>query len=202
MKRSMKSTTARLRAFEDKIAEEFKAKNIHCPIHLSHGNERNLIKIFKNIDKNDYVFSTHRNHYHYLLHTDNIARLLVKITVKNDSMHTSDPESHFYSSSIVAGCVAIAAGVAMALKMKKSKQRVWCFVGDGASDEGWFSEAVRYAEGKNIPITYIIEDNNRSVCTTKRQRWGNDAKFCNTHVIYYYYKCKYPHCGCGEWVTF
>lgn len=101
-------------------------------------------------------------------------------------MHTIDPAIRFYSSAIVAGTVAIAAGVALALKNKKSKNKVWAFIGDGATDEGWYWEAKHYAEANDLPITYIIEDNNRSVCSSKSQR--------------YCYKCKWPHAGIGEFV--
>jgi pyruvate dehydrogenase E1 component alpha subunit len=188
-----------LKQFEQDIAELFRAKKIHCPIHLSGGNEKELIKIFKQIKPDDYVFSTHRNHFHYLLHTGNKAGLISKI-LAGDSMHTCDPEHNFYSSSIVAGCVAIACGVALALKMKKSKQRVFCFVGDGVTDEGWFGEAFKYALLQDLPITYIVEDNDRSVIATLKQRWGSKAG--KNKSIWYKYKCEWPHAGCGEWVTF
>jgi pyruvate dehydrogenase E1 component alpha subunit len=183
-------TIEELRHFEKCVADLFKAKWIRCPIHLSGGNERELTALFKLISPADYVFSTHRNHYHYLLHTRNWDRLFKQI-LKGDSMHTCDPKHNFYSSSIVGGCVAIACGVALALKMKKSKQKVWVFVGDGATDEGWFTEALKYATAQELPITYIIEDNDRSVCTNKKQRWGK-----------YEYICDYPHVGIGEFVNF
>jgi pyruvate dehydrogenase E1 component alpha subunit len=183
-----------LKSFEEAMAGQFLTKKIHCPVHLSGGNEKQLIKIFKNIAPKDYVFSTHRNHYHYLLHTRNWDMLAEQILYKNDSMHTCDVEHNFYSSSIVAGCVAIAVGVALALKLKKDKRKVWCFIGDGATDEGWFYEAVKYAGAQDLPVTYIVEDNNRSVAANKKQRWGK--------IIYYNYKCGYPHCGTGKWVTF
>jgi TPP-dependent pyruvate/acetoin dehydrogenase alpha subunit len=118
-------------------------------------------------------------------------------------MHTCSPEHHFYSSSIVAGCVAIAAGVALALKMKGSAQKVYCFVGDAATDMGWFTEAIRYALSNDLPITYIIENNNRSVCSTIGQRWGHVEHLpTNSKVLYYEYKSEWPHCGMGEFVTF
>lgn len=187
--------------FEKEIAELFKAGKIKCPIHLSSGNEEQLIRIFENIAPWDYVFSTHRNHYHYLLHTDDAKGLKEKI-LAGDSMHTCDPTANFYSSSIVAGCVAIACGVALALKMQDSIQQVWVFIGDGATDEGWTTEALKYASSMDLPIRFIIEHNNRSVEATLQQRWGPFNPE-NTHKsLTYEYKCGYPHAGCGEWVTF
>ena len=192
--------------FESKIAELFKQGKIRCPIHLSSGNEEQLIQLFKDIAPWDYVFSTHRNHYHYLLHTDDAQGLMEKI-LSGDSMHTCDPKWHFYSSSIVAGCVSIACGVALALKMKDSIKKVWCFIGDGAADEGWFTEALKYAVTMDLPIVYVLEDNNRSVESSTKQRWGVDYRYTNdsrfrSKLLVYEYNCGYPHTGDGEWVTF
>ena len=195
-------TPKKLKDFEAIVAEHFKQGHIKCPIHLCGGNELQLIEIFQGIFSRDYVFSTHRNSYHYLLHTNDAEGLLAKI-LAGDSMHTCSPEHNFYSSSIVAGCVAIAAGVALALKMKESPAHVYCFIGDGATDEGWFQEAFKYASTMDLPIKYIIENNDRSVCTSTEQRWGRKMNFMlNDKVIVYDYKCEWPHCGMGKWVTF
>jgi TPP-dependent pyruvate/acetoin dehydrogenase alpha subunit len=173
--------------FEGIVAEMFKKRQIRVPIHLSGGNEDELIKIFKKIKTFDYVFSTHRNHYHYLLKGGRPSQLLANIVYSDlGSMHTIAPGINFYSSAIVAGTVAIAAGVALAFKMNKENRHVWCFIGDGATDEGWYWEAKHYAEANDLPITYIIEDNDRSVCSSKSER--------------YCYKCKWPHAGIGEFV--
>ena len=189
--------------FEQEIADLFKQGRIRCPVHLSGGNEKQLIDIFKDISPDDYVFSHNRNHYHYLLHTNDFEGLKNKI-LNGDSMHTCNPEKHFYSSSILSGCVAIACGVALALKMKGSKQRVHCFIGDGAADEGFFYEAARYAACQNLPIKFIIENNNRSVCTTLKERWGSGEwwwdTFLDTKVVSYKYVCKWPHVGIGQFV--
>jgi pyruvate dehydrogenase E1 component alpha subunit len=189
-------------AFEKEVADLFKAGKIRCPIHLSGGNEDTLINLFDTeISGDDYVFSTHRNHYHYLLHTGKNTALMIKI-LAGDSMHTCDPEANFYTSSIVSGCVAIACGVAYALKEKGSKQRVWCFIGDGATDEGWLLEAWKYAVYQDLPITYVVENNNRSVCSTTEQRWGKYIETTNgPKLIKYNYTCTYPHVGIGKFVN-
>ena len=53
--------------FENKIVESWDAGKIRGPVHLSGGNEKPLIEIFKRISENDWVFSTWRSHYHALL---------------------------------------------------------------------------------------------------------------------------------------
>ena len=161
-------TPEKLQKFESRIVKLFKARGIRVPVHLSGSVdgklEKELIKIFKRIKPRDYVFSTHRNHYHYLLRTGDEEGLLREICGSHNgvcsgnagSMHTISHKHRFYSSAIVAGCVAMAAGVARGLKEKDSKNMVWCFIGDAACDSGWFFEALRYAQGFNLPIIYII----------------------------------------------
>jgi TPP-dependent pyruvate/acetoin dehydrogenase alpha subunit len=174
--------------FEQAVADIFNAGGLPYPIHLSGGNEKQLWKIFKRIKPEDWVFSTHRSHYHYLLKGGSPAKLIDMI-VRGDSMHVYDRELRFYSSAIVSGCPTIATGLATQL----TDSHVWCFIGDGAESEGSFYEAVRYADTQKLPITFIIEDNGLSVDTpTKRSR----IKFPR-NVIRYRYKRKWPHVGSG-----
>jgi len=180
--------------FELKVKEEFENGKLPYPIHFSGGNESQLIKIFKKIKKEDWVFSTHRSHYHYLLHKKNPKKLM-KMIQNGKSMHIFDKK--FFTSSIVAGTCAIAVGVALALKLKKSRNKVWCFVGDGAEDSGHFYEAVKYSIGHNLPITFIIEDNGMSVDTPKKSRHNYDVKW-DKKVIRYKYKRKFPHVQTGK----
>ena len=65
--------------FELKIKNIYEEGKIKAPIHLSGGNENQLIKIFKKIKRNDWVISNWRSHYHALLHGVPKKWLLKKI---------------------------------------------------------------------------------------------------------------------------
>ena len=54
--------------FEEHIVSLWEGGKIKALVHLPPGNEEQLIEIFSVIDKDDYVFSTWRSHYHALLH--------------------------------------------------------------------------------------------------------------------------------------
>ncbi len=166
------------------------------PIHLCGGNEELLIELFKEINQGDYILSTHRSHYHYLLAGGRPA-VLEKMILSGRGMHICDKKLNFLSSAIVAGSPAIAAGISFSLKEKGSKRKVWCFVGDGAEDEGHFYEAVRFVDGRNLPCTFIIEDNNRSVETPKSERYGASEIKWPKCVRRYTFKPTYPHVGTG-----
>jgi pyruvate dehydrogenase E1 component alpha subunit len=192
--------------FEDAIAEDYKKGLIRNPIHLSGtGNEQELINIFKKIKKNDWVFSTHRNHYHALLKSNNPK--WVKEQIYKSSMHINSRKYKFFTSSIVGGCIPIALGVALANRLKGSKDMVYCFIGDMASQMGIFHECIMYSDGRKLPIEYIVENNELGVETPTMYAWG--TKWHNLELVKEIdYKRKHPHYGVYDkdgkraWVNF
>lgn len=200
---NMKSTITKkqLINFEKKIAYLWEEAKIPYPVHFSGGNEDQLIEIFKEIKKRDYVLSTHRSHYHYLLKGGSPEKL-ERMILDGKSMHIIDKELNFISTSIVSGGPTIATGIALGLKRKGSKKHVWCFVGDGAEDEGHFYEAVRYVDGHKLPCTFIIEDNDRSVETPKSERYNDSSIRWPSCVKRYNYVATFPHVGIGKFVDF
>jgi hypothetical protein len=189
-----KWTKEELIAFEDKIGDLYLDNKLPFLFHLSGGNEEQLISIFEGIEEGDYVISNHRSHYHALLH--GIPPEEVEDRILNGrSMFIYDRSRNFFCSAIIGGTPAIAAGIAWALKKKGSKQKVWCFVGDGTEDNGHLFEAVRYVEGWDLPCTFIIENNNRSVEATNSDRWGkaSDYTWNSPCVLKYKYEITYPH---------
>lgn len=197
-------TKQELIEFEKRIARRYDDGDFPYLVHLCGGNEDRLIEIFEDAKPGDWFFSTHRSHYHYLLAGGSPERLEYLIE-DGRSMFVFDSKLNFYTSSIVCAVPSIAAGVAWALKRSGSENRVWCFVGDGAEDEGHFCEAVRYVDGWDLPCTFIIEDNDRSVSASKAVRWGTDrVPSWPSCVVRYSYKPTWPHGGTGTpgWLNF
>jgi len=186
--------------FELDIKKIYEAGKIRAPIHLSGNNEESLIKIFKKIKKNDWVFSTWRNHYHALLKGIPMNWLKNEI-IAGRSMGINNIKYKFYSSAIVAGTIPIALGVAKALKLNKKNQKVWVFIGDMTFETGMFHECYKYAKNHKLPLKFIVEDNNLSTNTPTNKVWVKKSK-TPKDVIYYKYKRKYPHHGTGGWVLF
>ena len=186
--------------FELDIKKIYEAGKIKAPIHLSGNNEDSLINIFKKIKKNDWVFSTWRNHYHALLKGIPMDWLKKEI-IAGRSMGINNIKYKFYSSAIVAGTIPIALGVAKALKLKKKNQKVWVFIGDMTFETGMFHECYKYANNYKLPLKFVVEDNNLSTNTPTNKVWVKKSKIPKD-VIYYKYKRKYPHHGTGGWVLF
>ena len=203
--------------FENEIAEIYKEGKIRGPIHLRDGNEDYLIQYFdKYVKPADYKFATWANHLEALL--SGVPQHFVKARILDgESMAMNFPDYNFYTSAIVGGICPIAVGMAHALKAKNSNARVHAFIGDMTFMTGIAHESMKYSLAHNLPISWIIADNNKSVCTdtTKtwgissyeilRQQWVNFAEHYpapNWQVYYYQYDSKWPHSGVGEFVSF
>ena len=191
--------------FEDSIAKLFNEAKIKAPIHLYSGNEKFLINFFKKIKKNDWVLCSWRSHYQCLLKGVPPKKIKNEI-IDGKSISLCFLDYKIYSSAIVGGSLPIAVGLAMSLKRKKSKNKVYCFIGDMTSETGIAHECIKYSMNKNLPIHFIVEDNRKSVCTDTRKTWSKKKltyeNFSNKFVTYYKYKLKYPHAGAGQRVQF
>jgi pyruvate dehydrogenase E1 component alpha subunit len=191
-------------AFETDIAECFNNAMIKAPVHLYDGNEEQMIDIFKNVQPKDWIFCTWRSHYQCLLKGVPPEQLKQDILI-GKSITLCYPEYNIYSSAIVTGNIPIATGVALGIKRKGENNHVWCFVGEMTSETGTFFENWKYAINHDLPITYIIEDNGKSVCTETYKVWNtNELYFANEtrKIIYYKYQTKYPHAGAGKRIQF
>jgi TPP-dependent pyruvate/acetoin dehydrogenase alpha subunit len=221
-------TKESLIAFEDRIKAHWEAGNLPCLLHLCGGNEDQLIALAKDWKPGDWIYSTHRNHYHALLAGIPEADLEQSI-LDGRSMFTFSRKHNFYSSAILASTCCIAAGTAHAIaagnrealadywrEPLRSSGRpqhthatrpfpwVWCFLGDGAFEEGHFAEAIQWAAWQRLPVTFILEDNDRQVDTTKRERrghfsddWMHQVVWPSSHLRTYHYVPTYPHAGSG-----
>lgn len=193
-------TAQELIDFETRVKEAYEAGQIKGPVHLSRNNEEQLIDLFKRISEDDWVFSAWRNHYHALLHGVDPEYLFRTIS-EGKSMGTNNVKPNFYASSIVGGIIPIALGVAQALKLKNSPNKVWCFIGDMTMETGGFWEAYKYSQNFKLPLQFVVEDNNLSVHTPTTAAW-NTRMTPPENVIYYEYAMHYPHHGTGKWVNF
>ena len=196
---------SKLIQFENNIAQLFNNAKIKAPIHLYSNNEDDLIKIFKKIKKNDWVFCSWRSHYQCLL-KGVPPKIVEKEILNGKSISLCFPEYNIYSSAIVGGIIPIATGVALLNKIKKKKSKVFCFVGEMTAETGIMHECLKFSINKNLPIHFIVEDNGKSVCTDTRKVWSKKKLtfdgIKNKFVSYYKYKLKYPHAGAGKRVQF
>jgi pyruvate dehydrogenase E1 component alpha subunit len=195
-------TVESLKAFTQRVADAFNNGEIHAPVHLEGGNEEQLIELFsKEINSEDWICTTWRSHLKCLLKNVPQEQLMSDIRAGR-SISLCYPEYRLLSSAIVAGCLPIAVGLAWSIKNAEKDEHVWAFCGDMAATTGIFSECTRYADSHRLPVTFIIEDNGKSVCTNTIQVWNGQQYSQRSNARYYSYKLPWPHSGAGKRVNF
>jgi TPP-dependent pyruvate/acetoin dehydrogenase alpha subunit len=199
-------TRESLKAFEEKIRLAWEAGELPSLIHLCGGNEDQLLEIFQHIRPQDWIFTSHRAHYHCLL--KGMPEDELEAFIRSDrSMFAYSRELRIYQSAILGGCCGIATGVAKAIQQNGEDAHVYCFIGDGAVDNGHLYEALNYATGHRLPVTFVIEDNDRQVDTSIESRRGPhwlDFVMESPNLIRYQYESRWPHggSGCAHQITF
>ncbi len=192
-------------AFEDRVAALFNAGAIRAPVHLYSGNEQQMIDVFRDVGRNDWVFCSWRSHYQCLLKGVPEDELLAEI-VAGRSISLCFPRHRIYSSAIVGGVLPIAVGTAMAIQRSGEDARVHCFLGEMTAESGIAHESIKYSRNFGLPIRFVVEDNEKSVCTDTREAWGQPRLSFegarDRYVHYYRYATKYPHAGAGVRVQF
>jgi pyruvate dehydrogenase E1 component alpha subunit len=153
-----------LLAFEEDIAQAFGRGEIRSPVHLTGGNERDLIDIFRTIANDDWVLCSWRSHFHCLLKGVPPAELKEAI-VGGRSIALCFPRQKILCSAIVGGIAPIAVGIASSLKRKQDEDPsgngtfVHVFIGDMTAESGIVHESMKYASRHGLPIKWVIEDN-------------------------------------------
>lgn len=193
-------------AFEEDIAAEFNAGKVRAPIHLYFGNEEPIIGVFKQIRPQDWVLCSWRSHYQCLLKGVPPQELKKEI-MDGRSISLCFPKHRIFSSAIVGGVVPIAAGIALGIKRTGEDARVFCFMGEMTAETGIAHESVKYCRNHALPVTWVIENNGKSVCTETKSAWGLESHWWEKElpspdVIAYRYDSKYPHAGAGQRVQF
>lgn len=164
----------RIRCVERAIAERYNVepRPMHTPVHLYEGQEAVASGVCLCLNDDDVVFSTHRDHGHYIAKGGNVNKMVAELYSKREgcckgkggSMHLCDVANGVsVSSAIVAGNVPIATGAALAMKYKKKNSIAVAFMGDGATEEGSVYESICFAKLRHLPILYVIENNRYAI---------------------------------------
>jgi pyruvate dehydrogenase E1 component alpha subunit len=159
----------RLRAFEQRCQDHI--SEFRCPVHLCLGQEDVPVALREVLNPEDWLFSTHRNHGHYLAKGGNEQKLWDEITGLESGINQgwagsqcySDPAINFHATAMVGGLIGVAVGTALALKKQRRTGVVVCCIGDGATEQGVFWEALNAVTLWHLPIMFIIENNGYSV---------------------------------------
>jgi TPP-dependent pyruvate/acetoin dehydrogenase alpha subunit len=171
------------RHFENQVYKNVQNKNIKIPVYLSAGQEyipASIATILeeKNIEPN--IFIQHRGHSTYLSFGASPIELIDELLGRKTGCAggmggSASIQSHekniFGHDGLMGSQVPIAVG-----HCYSTRKPTIVFMGDASAEEDYVLGAMGWASTKNLPILFIVEDNNLSILTEKkiRRNWEMD----------------------------
>ncbi|WP_346840097.1 pyruvate dehydrogenase (acetyl-transferring) E1 component subunit alpha [Microbulbifer sp. SAOS-129_SWC] len=158
----------RIRRMEEQCAELYGQEKIRGFLHLYIGEEAVAAGCIPELDKDDAVVATYREHGHALMRGIAMDAILAEMYGKREgcsggrggSMHLFDAATRFYGgNAIVSGGLPLAVGLALADKMQQRPGVTACFFGEGAVAEGEFHESLNLAALWQLPVLFVCENN-------------------------------------------
>jgi acetoin:2,6-dichlorophenolindophenol oxidoreductase subunit alpha len=158
----------RIRMFEEKVAELEKKNELPGWLHLYIGEEAVATGVSLNLNKGDYITSTHRGHGHLIAKGADMKYMMAELYAKSTgyckgrggSMHISDSSIGILGANGIVGAgIPIATGAGYGCQVLKNNKVVIAFFGDGAADTGGFHESINLASIWKLPVIYVVENN-------------------------------------------
>ncbi|CAN7495965.1 pyruvate dehydrogenase (acetyl-transferring) E1 component subunit alpha [Pseudarthrobacter oxydans] len=158
----------RVRRLEEKCVELYSEAKIRGFLHVYIGEEAVAAGVLDNLQGEDAVVATYREHGHALLRGVPAGAILAEMyghvqgccRGRGGSMHLFDAGTRFFGgNAIVAGGLPLAVGLALADKMAGRSRVTVCFFGEGAVAEGEFHESLNLAALWQLPVLFCCENN-------------------------------------------
>ncbi len=174
---SMYETAATIRRFEQRAIEQYRLGNIRGYLHPYLGEEGIAVGSIAALEPDDYIVSTHRGHGHAIAKGHDPARMMAELFGKETgycrgrggSMHVASRSvRNLGANGIVAGGLGIAAGAALAIKQRGGTEVVVAFCSDGSSANGMWHESLNLAAIWDLPVIFVLENNQYAVSTPIR----------------------------------
>lgn len=157
------------RRFEEELTELCKIENkIPGMMILCTGQEAVGAGVCAALQPEDVIITNHRSHSHLLAKGADPKALMAEIfgkrtgvnKGKSGTLHLAVPEVNaLCTTTVVGGGPPIAAGYAFAQQYLKENRVTVCFIGDGATNEGSFHEALNLASVWRLPAIFVCENN-------------------------------------------
>lgn len=164
----------RIRLFEETQSRVFRAGEQEGFTHLYLGEEAVAVGVCLNLERDDYITSTHRGHGHMIAKGGDFRKMMAELygrstgqcLGRSGSLHIADRSIGMLGANgIVGDGNPIAVGAAYSIKLRGTKQVVVSFFGDGAANQGTFHESLNMAASWDLPVIFVIENNGLSCGT-------------------------------------
>ena len=164
-----------VRRLEEESAKLYQEGKIGGFLHLYIGQEAVASGILSVRRPEDRVITAYRDHGVAIAcglpANEVMAELLGKITGsskgKGGSMHLADVDLNFWGGHAIVGAhLPLAAGMAMADKYRQNSGVTICMFGDGATNIGYFHEALNLSMVWELPVLWVCENNRYGMGTS------------------------------------
>ena len=164
-----------IRLVEEEAARLYQQGKIGGFLHLYIGQEAVSTGLISGRKPQDRVITAYRDHGVAIncgiSSKEVMAELLGKATGasrgKGGSMHIADVEKNFWGGHAIVGAhLPIAAGMALGDQYQKNDNVTICMFGDGATNIGYFHEALNLSKVWNLPVLWVCENNQYGMGTS------------------------------------
>jgi pyruvate dehydrogenase E1 component alpha subunit len=164
-----------IRRIEEKAVELYQQGKIGGFLHLYIGQEAVSTGLIAARQPQDRVITAYRDHGVALncgiSANEVMAELMGKATGvskgKGGSMHMADPDKNMWGGhAIVGGHLPIAAGLALGDQYAGNDGVTICMFGDGATNIGFFHEALNLSKVWKLPVLWVCENNQYGMGTS------------------------------------
>jgi len=178
-KKKIAEEVVRLRISQMFVNEEYKAKRLKVSVHLALGYEAIAVAVNETMERGDNLLPSHRNIAYNLARAGKLQPILDEYYLKptginaahSGSMNMLNPEMGIvYTSSILGNAFPVATGLALSAKRRGKKNVTIVIVGDGSMEEGSYYESMLMARSMELPVIFLIENNEWSMSTRIDQR--------------------------------
>jgi acetoin:2,6-dichlorophenolindophenol oxidoreductase subunit alpha len=197
------------REFENVTVKLFMNSELPGFLHSQIGQEAIPVGVFACLNDGDFVQPTHRGHADMVSKGMDVKKMMAELYAKktgynqgkSGSMHmASIKEGVVGATGIVGSGPVISVGVALALQMDHKPNVIISYFGDGATNEGSVHEAINMAAVWNLPIVFVIQNNQFAESTprkdhqkvenlsTRAEGYGIDGYTCDGNDVFSVYE--------------
>ena len=162
-----------IRCVEEYLLSLFGSGLLSGTVHTCIGQEFSALAFGKQIGPNDFIFSNHRCHGHYVAFVGEYRNLIAEMLGKRSGVSGGIGGTqhlcarNFYSNGIQGGIAPVAAGMALANKLRGNEDIGVVFIGDGTLGEGLVYEVFNLISKWEIPLLVVLENNGYAQSTSQ-----------------------------------
>jgi 2-oxoisovalerate dehydrogenase E1 component len=171
-----------IRGVERRLLDLFSEGKLFGTVHTCIGQEWTGVAVAEALADGDLIFTSHRGHGHFLARTGDVDGLIAEVMGKQAGVCGGRGGSQHlcaggvYSNGIQGGIIPVAAGLALAQKLRGTGAIAVVFIGDGTLGEGAVYEAFNIASKWELPLLVVLENNRYAQSTSQAQTLAGDIE--------------------------